>query len=244
MRGRSLAGHLAILAAGLAAPFVFPAHSVQFAIFWILVLFAQTWDTMGGQMGYNSLGNITFFGLGMYVCALTQIGLYYNIGEYTAANGAIKIDFTTMEYFKGLFARAPAGGDHPRLRGGDPLWVLFGLRGPYFAIGTLGVAIAAAELTNAWGWVGGGQRDLDAGLPRRPRDARALLLLRLHGRGGALLPLPAVAVLDALQPRPQRHPRRRGQGRGARPAHGPLQDGRLVGLGLLPRHRRGRCSAT
>jgi branched-chain amino acid transport system permease protein len=35
--------------------------------------------------------------------------------------------------------------------------VLSGIRGPYFAIGTLGVAIAAAELTAAWPWVGGGQ---------------------------------------------------------------------------------------
>jgi branched-chain amino acid transport system permease protein len=35
-------------------------------------------------------------------------------------------------------------------------WVLFGLRGPYFAIGTLGCALAAAELTGAWEYVGGG----------------------------------------------------------------------------------------
>lgn len=33
---------------------------------------------------------------------------------------------------------------------------MFGLRGPYFAIGTLGVAIAAGELVGAWDWVGGG----------------------------------------------------------------------------------------
>jgi branched-chain amino acid transport system permease protein len=35
-------------------------------------------------------------------------------------------------------------------------WVLLGLRGPYFAIGTLGAALAAAELTGAWDYVGGG----------------------------------------------------------------------------------------
>ena len=34
---------------------------------------ACTWDTLGGQMGYNSLGNITFFGVGMYVSAIVQI---------------------------------------------------------------------------------------------------------------------------------------------------------------------------
>ncbi len=36
-------------------------------------------------------------------------------------------------------------------------YVTFGLRGPYFAIGTLGVAIAAGELVSNWEWVGGGQ---------------------------------------------------------------------------------------
>jgi branched-chain amino acid transport system permease protein len=31
---------------------------------------------------------------------------------------------------------------------------VFGLRGPYFAIGTLGVAVAGAELMASWDWVG------------------------------------------------------------------------------------------
>ena len=33
---------------------------------------------------------------------------------------------------------------------------MFGLRGPYFAIGTLGLALAAAELIAGWDYVGGG----------------------------------------------------------------------------------------
>ncbi len=33
---------------------------------------------------------------------------------------------------------------------------MFGLRGPYFAIGTLGLALAAGELVGTWDWVGGG----------------------------------------------------------------------------------------
>ena len=154
---RTLAGHLVLLAAGLAAPFVFPGHTVQFAVFWIMVLFALTWDTMGGQMGYNSLGNILFFGLGMYTCAVMQIGLVYNVGEYTAANGAIHIDFTTAQYFGGLALGIVLAAVVPTIVAAVLSWVLFGLRGPYFAIGTLGVAIAAAELTSSWGWVGGGQ---------------------------------------------------------------------------------------
>ena len=157
MTGRSAALHLAIVAAGIAAPFVFPAHAVQFAVFWLMVLFAQTWDTMGGQMGYNSLGNITFFGFGMYICAVTQIGLVYNVGEYTAANGAISIHFTHLQYFQGLALGLLLGAIAATIVAAILSWVLFGLRGPYFAIGTLGVAIAAAELTASWNWVGGGQ---------------------------------------------------------------------------------------
>ncbi len=156
MTQRSLGFHLALLAAGIAAPFLFPGHTVQFAVFWIMVLFAMTWDTMGGQMGYNSLGNILFFGLGMYICAVTQIGLVYNIGEYTAATGAIKIDFTQRQYYEGLAFGIALAAIGPVIVAAVLSWVLFGLRGPYFAIGTLGVAIAAAELTNAWNWVGGG----------------------------------------------------------------------------------------
>jgi len=154
---RSTALHLAILAAGIAVPFVLPAHSVQFAVFWIMVLFALTWDAMGGQMGYNSLGNITFFGLGMYVCAIAQIGTVYDVGEYTAANGAISIHFTHAQYFQGLALGIALAAIGATLVAAILSWVLFGIRGPYFAIGTLGVAIAAAELTAAWNWVGGGQ---------------------------------------------------------------------------------------
>ncbi|HXZ47365.1 MAG TPA: branched-chain amino acid ABC transporter permease [Usitatibacter sp.] len=157
MSGRSLGFHLALLAAGVAAPFVLPAHAVQFAVFWIMVLFALTWDTMGGQMGYNSLGNILFFGLGMYICALTQVGIVYNIAEYTAANGAIHIDFTNRQYFEGLALGVVFAAFGAMVVAAALSWALFGLRGPYFAIGTLGAAIAAAELTSAWDWVGGGQ---------------------------------------------------------------------------------------
>ena len=157
MSARSGLLHAVLLAAGIAAPFLFPAHTVQFAVFWIFVLFALTWDIMGGHMGYNSLGNILFFGLGMYTCALVQIGLVYDIAEYTAANGAIHIDFTDAQYFHGLALGVAAAALLPVVVAAALSWILFGLRGPYFAIGTLGVAIAAAELTNAWDFVGGGQ---------------------------------------------------------------------------------------
>ena len=48
-------------------------------------------------------------------------------------------------------------------------WIVFGLRGPYFAIGTLGVAIAAGELVGAWDYVGGGG---GISLPTYPGERR------------------------------------------------------------------------
>ena len=51
--------------AALAAPFLFPNYQTQMAFLWLMILFALTWDIMGGQMGYNSFGNIVFFGVGM-----------------------------------------------------------------------------------------------------------------------------------------------------------------------------------
>ena len=153
---KSAALHLAILVAGLAAPFLFPAHTTQVAVLWIFILFALTWDIMGGQMGYNSLGNILFFGFGMYICAIVQIGMFYDVAEYTAAFGAIKVDFTNRQYYMGLVLGLCAAAVAATVVAVLLSWILFGLRGPYFAIGTLGAAIAAAELTGAWNYVGAG----------------------------------------------------------------------------------------
>lgn len=153
---KSAALHVAILVAGLAAPFLFPAHTTQVAVLWIFILFALTWDIMGGQMGYNSLGNILFFGFGMYICAIVQIGMFYDVAEYTAAFGAIKVDFTNREYYLGLVLGLGAAAVAATVVAVLLSWILFGLRGPYFAIGTLGAAIAAAELTGAWNYVGAG----------------------------------------------------------------------------------------
>jgi branched-chain amino acid transport system permease protein len=156
MSRKSLALHLVLLALGLAAPFAVPAYTTQIAMLWVFILFALTWDIMGGQMGYNSLGNILFFGLGMYICAIVQIGMFYDVAEYTAAFGAIKVDFTERQYYMGLALGLVAAALVSVVVAAILSWVLFGLRGPYFAIGTLGCALAAAELTGAWTYVGGG----------------------------------------------------------------------------------------
>jgi branched-chain amino acid transport system permease protein len=148
--------YTAILIASVGAPLVFPDYTFQFSVLWVMILFALTWDMLGGQMGYNSLGNIFFFGAGMYICAIVQIGLFYDVAEYTAASGEIKVDITANQYFVGLALGVVAAALLNAVFAVIFGWVVFGLRGPYFAIGTLGVALSAGELTGAWAYVGGG----------------------------------------------------------------------------------------
>ena len=81
---------------GVFGPILFPDYTLSIAYLWMMVLMASTWDILGGQMGYNSLGNITFFGVGMYVSAIVQIAFFYDggVAEYTSAMGAVKPEFT------------------------------------------------------------------------------------------------------------------------------------------------------
>ena len=124
-------------AAALAAPFVMPAFTTQLSFLWMMILFAITWDIMGGQMGYNSFGNIFFFGVGAYACAVIQrdAGLDWHVA-----------------FFLGLAAAAAMGTLAAALLGSG----LLGLRGQYFAIGTLGLGIAGGEIASGWDYIGAG----------------------------------------------------------------------------------------
>jgi branched-chain amino acid transport system permease protein len=143
-----------LLLTGVAAPMLFPDYTNQIAVLWLMIVFALTWDILGGQMGYNSLGNIFFFGAGMYVSAVTQIGLFYDVGVYTSAARTTHIAFSPSQYFTGFALGTAAGGLVSAVLAIGVGFIVFGLRGPYFAIGTLGVAVAAAELVSSWEWVG------------------------------------------------------------------------------------------
>ncbi len=155
-RQRTLGLYGAIAVVSVAAPFLFDSYISQLTVLWVMVLFAITWDSMGGQMGYNSLGNIFFFGAGMYISAVVQIGLHYDVADYTAAYGAIKVDFSQAQYFNGLVLGTIVAALGSVVLAVALSWVVFGLRGPYFAIGTLGIALAAGELVGAWEYVGAG----------------------------------------------------------------------------------------
>ena len=96
-----------------------------------MVVFALTWDILGGQMGYNSLGNIFFFGVGMYAAAVVQIGLYYDVGMHTSGARTTHIAFTSAQYFTGFALGTATAGIVSALLAIATAWVVFGLRGPY-----------------------------------------------------------------------------------------------------------------
>jgi branched-chain amino acid transport system permease protein len=134
---RELAIPAVILAFGVAFPALAPAYRSQMAFLWVMVVFALTWDLLGGQMGYNSFGNVLFFGVGMYACVVVQRDLHLGY-------------FATL--FLGMGVGAVLAVAVAALIGSG----LLGLRGHYFAIGTLGIGIAAGELASGWDFVGGG----------------------------------------------------------------------------------------
>lgn len=146
-----------ILALGILLPIWFPAYVGQMTILWLMVIFALTWDVLGGQMGYNSLGNIFFFGVGMYTTAIVQVGLYYDLAEYTSAAGGGIYNFTYGQYFTGMALGYMAAAVVSVIFAVILGRLVFGLRGPYFAIGTLAIATVVGELVSAWDLVGGGQ---------------------------------------------------------------------------------------
>jgi branched-chain amino acid transport system permease protein len=134
---RRAAPYAVLLAVTFAAPFIVPGYRSQMAFLWVMIVFALTWDLLGGQMGYNSFGNIVFFGIGMYACVVIQRD-------------------AGLGYFAGLFLGMAAGAvlavACAALIGSG----ILGLRGHYFAIATLGLGIAAGEIASGWDFIGAG----------------------------------------------------------------------------------------
>jgi branched-chain amino acid transport system permease protein len=152
----SAIGLLAIAVVALAAPFLFPAFQTQMSFLWIMIVIALCWDAMGGQMGYNSFGNILFFGVGMYTTAVLQVGLFYDVAAYNQAQGAAGFQLSLVQYYVGLgsgLALAAVAGILCAIVLG---YAMLGLRGHYFAIGTLGLGIAAGEIAAGWDYIGAG----------------------------------------------------------------------------------------
>ena len=102
------------------------------------------WNIIGGYTGYVSFGNVVFFGLGAYTtAALWQHWQIQNIAVCVAVAIVVGVLFALI---LGI----------PILR----------LRGHYFGIATLGIALAVQEIITNLDWLGGGSgftvRQLDA----------------------------------------------------------------------------------
>jgi branched-chain amino acid transport system permease protein len=124
--------HLAILAAIIVAavlaavPWLGSDVVIQFGISTLLLaVLAQSWNIIGGFCGYPSFGNSTFYGLGSYgvAIAMAQWNLSFAIGMCLGAALAVAFAFLL-----GL----------PVLR----------LKGHYFAIATLALALAMSAIVS------------------------------------------------------------------------------------------------
>ena len=114
MNKNNLILYIGILIFGLAAPFIFPAFKVQLSILCVLIILATTWNIQGGEMGYNSFGNILFYGLGMYLCASVQVGMFFPLAEWTESGGEKTFVHTPSQFFQGMFlsVRLMCGASH------------------------------------------------------------------------------------------------------------------------------------
>jgi branched-chain amino acid transport system permease protein len=100
----------------------------------MFVVLASAWNLVGGLTGYSSFGNVAFFGLGAYTCAVTvdTHRLHLPIAAGIALAPVVPAAFAALV---GL----------PLLR----------LRGHYFAIATLGTAVAVGEVVKNVEYLGG-----------------------------------------------------------------------------------------
>jgi len=117
---------LPILAVALAVvPWVASDTIVQYGINALLVAtLAQGWNVIGGFAGYPSFGNSVFCGLGTYGTAIAMAQLHWSFGSGLVLGAVLGVACALLF---GL----------PILR----------LRGPYFAIATLGLAAVMSAIT-------------------------------------------------------------------------------------------------
>lgn len=165
-----------LLAVGVIAPLVLPSYQIQLTELLLFIVFALAWDLVGGQMGYNSFGNVLFVGLGMYGAAIVQVGLFYDVGLYNAARGGgTQFVFDTSQFITGLALGVPAAA----LISAFAAWLLgsfvLTMRGHYFAICTLGLGIAAGQIAAGIPWIGAGSGMLTPNPPEALGNVGLLL---------------------------------------------------------------------
>ena len=108
----------------------------------MLAVLCLAWNLVGGYMGYPSLATAALFGLGVYAGAICQIGGFHIAAAWmmaTLAGGVVAL---------GLGA------------------ALLGLKGHYFAIGTVAMVEVLREIANNWEAVTGGAAGLNLPIVR------------------------------------------------------------------------------
>jgi len=98
----------------------------------MFVVISAAWNLIGGLAGYPAFGNVVYFGLGAYAVALLVTRYHWSFAAALAGSVLVPAAF------------AGAIGI-PLLR----------LRGHYFAVASLGVAVAVGEVVNNLDYFGG-----------------------------------------------------------------------------------------
>jgi len=138
-------------------PFFMADYLTLLSYIWVMILLALSWDIIGGQMGYNSFGNIIFFGIGMYSCALVQREMYsVGVGTFDSVADQIPTVMTNSEYFISLATGTLLGAIVAVILAIILGSGILGMRGHYFAICTLGLGIAAGEIASGIDYIGAG----------------------------------------------------------------------------------------
>ena len=173
MKQKDLILYAGLIILGLVAPFIFSGFKVQLTILCVLIVLAMTWNLQGGEMGYNSFGNIHFYGLGMYLCASVQVGMFFPLAEWTESGGEKTFVHTTTQFFQGMGVGLLVAAIIPTIVAGLIGYAILGLRGHYFAICTLGLGIAAGEIAGGIEIIGAGQGFTTPPFPKDIVDAEA-----------------------------------------------------------------------
>jgi branched-chain amino acid transport system permease protein len=98
----------------------------------LFAILALSWDLVGGQTGYPSFGNMAFFGIGAYTTAVLVKDFAVGFPLAFLVAGLLAVAFATVI---GV--------------------IVFRLRGHYFAIATLGVLLAAQQVSRNLETTGG-----------------------------------------------------------------------------------------
>lgn len=130
-----------VLVAGLLAlpwlPLAGGGYAVKvLTLLLIYVVLAQSYDIVGGTMGYVNLGHIAFFGLGAYAC-----GIAFNAG--LALPGALAAGMAVVMAFAALIS-----------------YPFFRLRGAYFSLAAFGLVKLMENVTINLRWLTGGSNGL------------------------------------------------------------------------------------